>query len=102
MPDDNEIPEYYSDMFEVVGGAFGATLNFMVSPPVPRAETRETAVRIRMSWEHIKAMTFILQRHIKQVEQDQGISYPISNKTLVGMNIPPEDWNEFWKYIKGI
>lgn len=100
MPDENQIPEYYTDMFEVVGGPYGITLNFMKSPPVPRTETKETVARIRMSWEHAKAMTFIMQRHVKTVERDVGVSYPMPSKVLSEMGIAKEDWDSFWKAEK--
>jgi len=48
----SEVPEFYSDMFEIVGGPFGIVINFRKGPAEPRMETRETAARIRMSWEH--------------------------------------------------
>ena len=97
MPDEKEIPEFYADMFEVVGGAYGIVLNFMKSPPVPRTELKETVARIRMSWEHTKAMTFIMQRHVKKVERDAGVSYPMPTKVLSDMGIAKEDWDSFWK-----
>jgi len=97
MPDDNLIPEYYSDMFEVVSGPYGIAFNFMKSPPMPRTETKETVVRIRMSWEHAKTMTFIMQRHVKRVERDTGVSYPMPIKVLSDMEIAKKDWDTFWK-----
>ena len=96
MPDEHLIPEFYSDMFEVVGGPYGIVLNFMKSPPVPRTETKETVTRIRMSWEHAKAMTFIMARQIKKVEEDQGISYPLPAKVIMDI-AAKEDWDSFWK-----
>lgn len=102
MPDEKEIPELYSDMFEVVSGPYGIVLNFMKSPPVPRAEIKETVARVRMSWEHAKAMTFIMQKHVKQVEREIGVSYPVPIKVLSTMGVAPEDWDAFWKPIKDI
>lgn len=94
---DGEIPEFYSDMFETVGGPYGIVMNFKKGPPEPRMQTGEAIVRIRMSWEHAKAMTFVMARHIKKVEQDTGVSYPLSVKVLSDMGIGIEDWNSFWK-----
>ena len=102
MPAEMEIPEFFSDMFEVVGGPYGIALNFMKSPPVPRSETKETVARVRMSWEHVKAMTFIVQRHVKMVEQDAGVSYPMPAKVLSNMQIAKEDWDSFWKPVGGL
>ncbi len=102
MPDELGTPEYYSDMFEIVGGPYGVVLNFMKSPPVPRTESRETVARGRMSWEHVKTMAFIMQKHVKKVEQDTGVSYPMPTKVLSDMSIAKEDWDSFWKPIRDL
>lgn len=102
MPDEKEIPEFFTDMFEVVGGPYGIVINFMKSPPVPRTETKETVARIRTSWEHAKAMTFVMQRHVKKIEQDMGVSYPLPSKVLSDMGIAKEDWDTFWKPESGL
>jgi len=101
MPDER-IPEFYSDMFEVVAGPYGIVLNFSKGPPEPRMDTKETVARIRMSWEHAKSMTFIMARHIKKIERDTGVSYPIPLKVLSDMGIGPEDWDSFWRPVGGI
>lgn len=100
MPDDQLIPEFYSDTFEFIGSAFGTVLNFNLSPPVPRMQNAQTVARIRMSWEHIKAMTFIMARQVKKVERDTGVTYPLPNKILNDLNIAKEDWDSFWKSEK--
>jgi hypothetical protein len=97
MGEEKEIPEFYSDMFEIVGGPYGIVLNFRKGPPEPRMETRETVARVRMSWEHAKAMTYIMWRHIRRIEQESGVSYPIPPRVLSDMNIGREDWEGFWK-----
>jgi hypothetical protein len=99
MPSDSdkEIPEYYSDTFEIVGGPYGVTFNFKQGPPEPRMEARGTIARIRMSWEHAKTMTFVTSRYIKRIEQESGVSYPIPNKVLSDLGVAREDWDAFWK-----
>ncbi len=97
MAEEKEVPEFYSDMFEIVGGPYGIVLNFRKGPPEPRLETRETVARVRMSWEHAKAMTYIIWRHIRRVEQDTGVSYPVPAKVLSDMGIGKEDWENFWR-----
>ena len=92
----SEIPEFYSDMFEIVGGPFGMVINFRKGPAEPRTETRETVARMRMSWEHAKAMTFLMWRHIRSIESNTAVSYPLSSKVLSDMQIGREDWDRFW------
>jgi len=97
MPEEKQIPEFYSDMFEIVGGAYGVVINFKKGPSEPRETTHETICRIRMSWEHVKAMTYILHRYIRGVEKDSGVSYPLPPKVISDLGIGREDWDAFWK-----
>ncbi len=65
MPEEKEVPEYYSDHFMIAGGPYGAAVSFAKSPPEPGpGKTPETVARIRMSYEHIKTLTFVMARHI--------------------------------------
>lgn len=100
MPDEAQIPEYYSDLFEVVGNPYGSVLIFSLISSDPRVATKQGIAKIRMSWEHAKAMAFILQRQIKSIEKETKVDYPISEKVLGEMNIKPEEWVKFWKTPK--
>ena len=95
--DQKEIPEFYSDNFEIVGGVYGLVLNFRQGPRERNVQGFETVARIHMSWELAKTMTYINWRHIKKIEEHGGVSYPVPNKALSDMAIPREDWDEFWK-----
>ena len=98
MPEEKEIPEFYSDQFMVSGGPYGIVLNFKESPPEPGpGKVPETVARVRMRYELIKTMTFVLCRHIKKIEKDTGVSYPISTKVLSDLGVGIEDWEAFWK-----
>jgi len=98
MPEEKEVPEYYSDHFMVAGGPYGAAINFAKSPPEPGpGKTPETVARIRMSYEHIKTLTFVLARHVKKLERENEVSYPIPAKVLSGLGIAKEDWDSFWE-----
>ncbi len=97
MTNEEEVPEFYSDVFEVVGGPYGVVMNFREGPSEPRQETPQTVARIRMSWEHAKTMIYVMWRFIKKTEQDTGVSYPIPTKVLSDLKIGYEDWQDFWK-----
>jgi len=97
MPEEKQIPEFYSDVFEIVGGPYGVTINFRKSPPEPRAGGPETVVRVRMSWEHVKSMAYIIWRYVRRVEQESGVFYPVPIKVLSDQGIGLEDWEKFWK-----
>ena len=98
MPEEIEVPEYYSDQFMIAGGPYGAVINFAKSPPEPGpGKVPETVARVRTSYEHLKTMTFVLARHVKQIERENGVSYPIPSKVLSSLSIAKEDWDGFWK-----
>ena len=98
MPEEKEIPEFYSDQFMVSSGPYGVVINFRESPAEPGpGKVPDTVARIRMSYEHTKTMAFILCRHVKQIERNTGVSYPIPIKVLSELSIAPEDWENFWK-----
>jgi len=98
MPEEKEIPEYYSDQFMLAGGAYGVVISFAQSPPEPSpGKMPEAVARVRMSYEHIKTMTFVLARHVKKIERENAISYPVPAKVLSGLSIAKEDWDGFWE-----
>lgn len=39
MADEKQIPEFYSDAFEIVSGPYGTVLNFEKGAPEPRSPT---------------------------------------------------------------
>ena len=103
MPEEKEIPEFYSDQFMISSSPYGVVVNFKKSPLEPGpGKVSETVAAIRMSHEHIKTMTFILARHIKKIEKESGVFYPVPRKVLSELSIAPEDWESFWKSMPEI
>ena len=90
----------YADQFQIVMNPFGATINFVRSPAKPGAPG--TAAQnidlgsIRMSWEHLKVMTFMMRRQVLESEANHGVRIPVSAATLNTVQIAPEDWEKFW------
>jgi len=98
MPEEKEIPEYYSDQFMLAGGPYGVVISLAKSPAEPApGKVAETVARIRMSYEHLKTMTFVLARHVKKVERENAVSYPIPSKILSNLGVAKEDWDGFWE-----
>lgn len=98
MPEEKEIPEVYSDQFMISGGPYGVLMNLNKSPVEPGpGKVPVTVARVWMSYEHAKMVAFMLCRHIKKIESDGGISFPVPSKVLSGLGIGMEDWEAFWK-----
>ena len=98
MAEEKETPEFYSDQFMVSGGPYGLVINFKASPPEPGpGKVPDTVARVRMSYELVKTLTFVMCRHIKKIERDTGVTYPVPGKVLSDLGVGMEDWQAFWK-----
>lgn len=97
MPESLDV---YSDQFQVHTNPHGSALNFFASPPTPPAPgvavQSQLLVTVRMSLEHLKLMTFMLHRQMKQHESGLGVIIPVPVQVLNALQIGPEDWNAFW------
>jgi hypothetical protein len=93
--------DVYTDQFQINLGPFGCVLNFMVSEPVPQAPgtapQNKRLATMRMSMEHLKAMTFILHRQIAATEARMRTNAQLPMEVLNSMQISREDWDAFWK-----
>jgi hypothetical protein len=96
-----EIPEVYFDQFQISLGPWGAVMNFQLSsyqPPAPGGQQQsERVATARTSLQHLKALSFILVRHLKTFEQENQIDIQVPTRVLSAMTIAPEDWDSFWR-----
>ena len=96
-----EIPEVYFDQFQINLGPWGAVMNFQLSsyqPPAPGGQQQsERVATARTSLEHIKALSFILVRHLKTFEQTHQIDIQVPTGVLSALAIAREDWDSFWR-----
>ncbi len=97
----NEVSDVYSDQFQLNLGPYGATLNFSLTDPTPpspgTAPKIERKATVRLSLEHLKVMTFVLVRQIKQYENQTGTEVQIPTQMLNSMGVSLEDWNFLWR-----
>lgn len=91
----------YIDQFQVTLGPYGCVLNFSTTSPLPPPPgiqpATERVASIRMSIEHLKAMTYILRRHVLGFERERAVTYPVPMEVLNDLRIGREDWDEFWR-----
>jgi len=91
----------YVDQFTANVGPYGIVLNFLRSQPKPVAVGSQPLADevggLRMSMEHVKVMVYILKKLIHQVEEQLGVTVPVSYTVLNNLKIAPEDWESFWK-----
>ena len=92
--------EVYCDAFTITVSAWGANLTFQLREAHPEATSIKQPERlgtVRMSNEHLKALTFLLRRQVIQYEQQQGVRCDLPVQVLSQMGIAPEDWDALWK-----
>ncbi len=97
MPEPSDV---YADQFQMNVAPFGCSLNFSLSQSTPSAPgsvpQADRVATIRMSLEHLKAMTFILHRQIVNYEKQVHISIHLPVELLTAMKVREEDWQTFW------
>jgi hypothetical protein len=91
----------FTDQFQINTGPYGVTLNFSLSDPTPAAPGTapkiERQATVRMTLEHLKVMSFILQRSVKQYEAQTNTTIQIPMQMLNAMGISMEDWDACWR-----
>ena len=91
----------FIDQFQLNTSPYGATLNFLLSDPTPpspgTAPKVERQATVRMSLEHLKVMSFIMLRSVKQYEGQTNTTIQIPMQLLNSMSISLEDWDACWR-----
>lgn len=92
--------DLYADAFTVTINPWGANVSYQLHEPHPAQQTITQPTRlgtIRMSIEHLKAMTFMFRRQILLHEQGFGVKIPVPIQVLNQLGIAPDDWEAFWR-----
>ena len=91
----------YIDAYVAAPTPYGVAITFLRSAPKQAAPgtppQREDIGSVRMSYEHLKIMVFLLRRLVKEVEQQTGTIYQLPVGLLNDLRVAPEDWEKFWK-----
>ena len=98
MPEPND---FYTDQFQFHLNPFGCSINFQLSGPVPPVmgtpPQMDRVATIRLSVEHLKALTFMLHRQITAYEAQNQMAVGLPAEVLRVMQIRQEDWQAFWQ-----
>ncbi len=100
MADDNFEFDLYADAFTITITPFGANLSFGVREPHPssgKVPQIKNLGTMRMSVEHLKTMVMIVRNQVRRIEDEMGVRAEMPRSILAQMNIPPEDWDAFWR-----
>ncbi len=85
-----DVPQFYSDGFQIRGSAFTAFLEFYTNAP---DEAASTVAVVRMSPTWVKVMAIILKKQVQLIEDQLGAEITIPPNTLAAYEIDLErDW----------
>lgn len=90
-----EVPDFFFDGLGVEGNTPGAIFTF--TKHMPRSNKEELSAIGRTSWEQLKVMTYVLARFVKESEKKNEVVYQVPKSALIGLKVPQEDWDAFWK-----
>ena len=96
--------DVYSDATALAISDWGANLQFYAGGPMqPDGEGIQQMYlgMVRMSNEHIKVLTYILRRQIRQHESQAQFQFEVPKRTLETFGIVEQDWQEFWAQAGG-
>lgn len=94
MADEN-IPEYYSDVFELAMSPYGAALAFGLTDPSsgpgepPAAECRAV---VRMSLQQAKVLSMVLRKNLAQYERENSIEITLPASVYTALGVKRSDW----------
>ncbi len=93
----SEIPDIYSDQFNMAMSPYGIALTFSLSPSMPSALPNQVPATpqavVRMSLEHAKVLAMMLRRNIKQYELEAlGDPVKLPQATLAQLHLSDSDW----------
>ena len=94
-----DTPDIYTDGVSLNIGPFGCILNFGLSPAAAQGGAGAMAqpvCTVRMSLEHLKIMSFLMRRQLKEYERQSGVEVAIPADVLNQLRIGREDWEECW------
>jgi hypothetical protein len=97
--------DLYTDSFTVTITPFGANLTFSLREPHP-SPNKPPQIKplgtVRMSVEHLKTVVWMTRQQIRQVEGQLGVKAEVASPILNQLNIPPQDWEDFWRPVSNI
>jgi len=96
VPQPDGVPDIYCDQFSLAMTPYGIAITFSRSPSSPspmQPVPGEPQAVVRMSLEHLKVLTMLLRRNLRQYELEQlGDTIRVPRAILSQMSLSEEDW----------
>jgi len=88
-----QLPEFYGDVFQLVTNVWGVSLVFSLSAPKPKevAKARDVCI-VRVSHETAKALSMMLRQQLRNYERDMQTSIALPSKVMTDLGLAQEDW----------
>ena len=96
--------DVYTDSAGLSMSDWGANLQFFVRGPV-QSDGQATQLidlgTVRMSNQHLKVLTYIIRRQIRNHESEAQFQFEVPKRTLETFGIIDQDWQAFWAQTGG-
>lgn len=86
-----QIPEYYGDVFNLRTSVWGVATTFSTQAPKDGIEGRDICV-VRLSHETAKALAMLLRRQLTKYERDSATVIALPDKVMNELGLAKEDW----------
>lgn len=99
------VPEYFAEAVGLRLNPFGSVLTFsrrdasrvgVMQPGEHDEAAAIPAVRVRLTLEHMKAMTMIFYKSVLNFEREYSIKHDVADQMLASMEITRDQWDLFW------
>lgn len=86
-----QIPEYYGDVFYLRTSVWGVATTFAVQAPKDGIEAHDICV-VRLGHESAKALAMLLRKQLKTYERDSDTVIALPTKVMNELGLASEDW----------
>jgi hypothetical protein len=86
-----QIPEYFADVYHLRNSVWGVALTLSVSSPKEGVEVRDICT-IRFSHETAKTLSMLIRKQLKKYERDTSTKIAVPINLLNELGLAPEDW----------
>jgi hypothetical protein len=94
MDEQPEVPNYFSDVFELRLSPYSASIRFGLTEAQAPGDTwrsRDIAV-MRMSLEQAKVLAMLLRKNISRYERDHQVEVTLPPAVYDSLGVDSEDW----------
>lgn len=86
-----QLPEFYSDVFFLSCTPWGVSLTFGLTPHKPESKGRDVCI-VRISHETGKSLAILLRTQLKQYEEDSNLKIGLTPDVMNKLGLKDNEW----------